>query len=360
MTSEAREARVARRKVLVTGAAGFIGSHVVRALVADGHDVRALHLPSDDLRNLRGLPIELVSGDVTDAAAVRAAVTGTSWVFHLAAIYALWMKDPSRMRRVNVEGTRTVLAAARDAGARVVHTSSIARFGGQGRGRRATEDSPYALGPTGDTYANTKNEAHEVAVAASREHDVVIVAPTGPIGPGDVGPTPTGKLLLECATMPVAVLVDTVSNFADVRAMARAHVTAAERGERGRVYLLGERDVSLVEMTRIAHDVLGVPLARLRRVVVPYAAASAFGHAALAYTTLVSGRTPLLTPAAVRIARLGLAADCARARRELAMPSMPIEGAVRDALAWFAREGYVRDHALARRILRRRGSRSEA
>src|SRR5581483_7895851 len=217
-----------KMKALVTGAAGFIGSNVVRALLGAGHAVRALHLPGEDVRNLAGLDVERVAGDVTDGPAMRRAAAGCDRVFHLAAIYALWTRDPERMRRVNVDGTRTVLEAARAAGVeRVVYTSSIARFGGQGRGRRATEESPFALGPTGDGYSRSKFEAHEVARAFAGDVDVVIVAPTGPIGPGDVGPTPTGRLLLRALTMPVVVVPDSATNFADVRDMARGHLLAA-------------------------------------------------------------------------------------------------------------------------------------
>src|SRR5262249_26156598 len=147
-------------RTLVTGAAGFIGAHVVRALVDAGHEVRALHLPTDDTRALAGVDVERVAGDVTDRECMRRAVDGRDWVFHLAAVYALWTRDPARMRRVNVEGTREVLDAAARAGvARVVYTSSIARFGGQGLARRATETSPFALGATGDLYSRTKAEA---------------------------------------------------------------------------------------------------------------------------------------------------------------------------------------------------------
>ena len=165
-------------RALVTGAAGFIGSNVVRALLAEGHDVRALHLPREDVRNLRGLDVERFAGDVTDRARMREAARGRDVVFHLAAIYALWERAPGAMHRVNVGGTRVVLDAARDAGVRrVVFTSSIARFGGQGPGRRATETSPFALGDTGDAYSRTKQLAHEVAREAARDLDVTIVAP---------------------------------------------------------------------------------------------------------------------------------------------------------------------------------------
>jgi dihydroflavonol-4-reductase len=326
-------------KALVTGSAGFIGSNVVRALVADGHDVRALHLPRENVRNLRGLDVERMAGDVTNRDQMRAAVRGCEVVFHLAAVYALWTDDPDVMRRVNVEGTRNVLAAARAEGVRrVVHTSSIARFGGQGPAADATETCAFALGPTGDPYSRSKAEAHEVAVLAAREQDVVIVAPCGPIGPGDAGPTPTGRLLLSIAKTPIAVVADTSTNFADVRDMARGHILAAERGRRGETYLLGCRNVSLVEMARMALDALG---AHKRIVVAPFAAATAVARGLRFVADRITRRPPLFTPEAVEIAKLGLRADCTKAVRELGMPQSPIEIAVADAMAWFGREGYL-------------------
>jgi dihydroflavonol-4-reductase len=332
-------------KALVTGAAGFIGSHVVRALLDEGHDVRAMHLPSDDLRNLRGLDVERFAGDVTDVDRVRDAVRGREVVFHLAAVYALWEREPGRMHWVNVEGTRIVLDASRALGVRrVVHTSSIARFGGRRRGARATEESPFSLGPTGDVYSRTKAESHEVALQAARDLDVVIVAPTGPIGPGDYGPTPTGRLLVEALALPVVAVAPAHVNVADVRDMARGHVLAAEKGRRGEAYLLGHRDVSFAELARLAASVAGLE----RRIVeVPFAVARAASHIALAWSDHVSRRPPLLTPASVAIMERGLEADCAKAVRELGLPQTPIETALADALAWFAREGYLRRRPIA-------------
>jgi dihydroflavonol-4-reductase len=280
-----------------------------------------------------------VAGDVTRPESVARAVAGCDWVFHLAAIYALWTRDPARLRAVNVDGTRVVLEAARAAGVRrVVHTSSIARFGGQGRGRRATEASRFALGATGDLYSRTKMEAHELAVAFARDLDVVIVAPTGPIGAGDVGPTPTGRLLARLLSLPVITVADTVTNFAHVRDLARGHVLAAERGRRGECYLLGNEDLSLAELARRALAVVG---ARRPVVTVPFAIARAAAHVAVA-AARVTGRAPLITPAAVAIAELGLAADCGKAVRELGLPRTPIDVALADALAWFERHGYLR------------------
>jgi dihydroflavonol-4-reductase len=285
--------------------------------------------------NLRGLPIEIVRGDVRDAAAVERAAQGIEVIFHLAAIYALWAPRPALIREVNVDGTLNVLAAARKAGVRrVVHTSSIARFGGQGLGRSATEASPFALGPSGDLYARTKNEAHWVALDAARAgQDVVIVCPTGPIGPGDVGPTPTGRLLLGCIGLPVVTVVKTESCFAHVGDMAEAHVSAAEIGVSGEAYLLGTENVSAADLARRALAILG----KSRPVIeAPYAVASIFAHASLLATELVTRKPPVATPAAVRIAKVGLAADCSKAVRELRMPQRSIDVALKDALAWFS------------------------
>lgn len=328
-------------RVLVTGAAGFIGSNVVRALLDDGYDVRAMHLAREDIRNLRGLEVERIAGDVTDRESLRTAMKGCEIVFHLAAVYALWTPDGDgrRMREVNVDGTRNVLEIARELGVRrVVHTSSIARFGGQGLRHRATEKSAFALRSTGDRYSRTKAEAHEIAVAASKDQDVVIVAPCGPIGPGDVGPTPTGRLLLTAIRLPVAIVAPTVTTFADVRDMARAHVLAAERGIRGETYLLGSEDLSVEDIARMAMDVAGVKKPILNA---PFALASLAAYGAKAWADRVSRRPPLFTPEAIRIARLGLRADCTKAARDLGMPRSSVRGAVRDAIEWFVREGYA-------------------
>ncbi len=326
------------KRCLVTGAAWFIGSHVVRALLDDGHRVRALHLPREDLTNLEGLAAERFAGDVTDEARMAEAMRDIDWVFHLAAIYALWLPEPARMFRVNVDGTRVVLAAAERARvARVVHTSSIARFGGQGLARAATEASPFALGV--EPYARSKAEAHAIAEDfARRGLDVVIVAPTGPIGPGDIGPTPTGRLLLTSATLPIAVVTKSSSCFGDVRDMARAHVLAAERGRKGESYLLGARDASLRELAHLAHAALG----RRRPVIeVPIPLARLGARAALAWTQRVSHRAPLVTPAAVEVSALGLRASCDKARRELGAPTRPLEESVRDALGWWSCHGHL-------------------
>lgn len=334
----------APRLALVTGAAGFVGSHVVRQLLAQGAAVRALVLPGEDVRNLRGLDVEVRLGDVTDAPSLARAMRGVDAVFHLAALYVLWAPDARRITDVNVAGTRNVLDAAAEAGVtRVVMTSSIARFGGQGSGRRATEESSFALGPTGSLYARSKAEAHEVALAAARTLDVVIVAPCGPIGAGDVGPTPTGRLLATCLALPAITVTRSVVNFIDVRDVAAGHLLAHARGVRGRSYLLGHRDLSLAELARLAAQVRG---RRVRVLEVPSAAARAGGRALSFLADHVTRRAPPFTREAAAIAELGLAADPRRAVAELGLPQSPLEGALEEAFRFFTGEGRDRLPAL--------------
>ncbi len=341
-------------RALVTGGAGFIGAHVVRALLAEGVDVRVLHLAGEDLSNLQGLECERLPGDVRDPATLGPAVRSCDWVFHLAALYALWTADPERMRQVNVEGTRNVLRAAADAGARkVVHTSTIAVFGGQGLDRDATEQSPFRLADSGDPYCLTKYEAHQVALEFARSGlDVSIVAPCGPIGPGDVGPTPTGRFLLAAVRWPISVCVHTIVNFVDVRDVAAGHVAAARRGRRGESYLLGAENRTYRELLATCHRLAGV----WRPVVpVPGAIASIGGSVLTFWADHVSGRAPLFTRAVAKLYGHGLRADASKAARELELTPRPVDIAVRDALRWFAERGYLGSGRLRQRLLDRLG-----
>jgi dihydroflavonol-4-reductase len=249
------------------------------------------------------------------------------------------------MHDVNVEGTRTVLGESFAAGVRrVVYTSSIAVFGGQGPGLDATEESPFALDVTRNEYAQSKKDAHDVAMRFVREgRDVVIAAPTGPVGPGDVGPTPTGRLLLSVLRDRVVFGVDSETNMLDVRDMAEGHLLAEARGKTGETYLLGAHNVSMRALARMALDHAG-----LDKLVVtaPFWLASLASWPMSLWWTRVLGRAPLFTPAAVRIARLGLRASCEKAKRELGLPARPLEESVGDAVDWFLREGYASPRAL--------------
>lgn len=340
-------------KALVTGGAGFIGSHIVRALLDENYEVRVLHLPNEKLKNLDGLDVELIAGDITDAAKMDQAVAGCDMVFHTAAIYALWLPNPSLMRKVNVEGTRTVLNAAKKAGVkRVVYTSTAACFGGQPKGIRATEESPFALGATGDAYVLTKFEAHQVALQfAAGGLDVVMACPTGPIGPQDIAPTPTGKLILTLAHVPVLAVPGSINNMVDVRDVAKGHVLAAQKGKAGETYLLGNRDLTGVEMAKIVHKLLGVwrPVMTIPSIIEGVSSQLA-GHAALWVTEHITHKAPLVTPAAAKIGQLGTSYDCSKAVRELGLPQTPVEIAIRDSLQWFAANGYIQSRSLIKKI----------
>ncbi len=340
-------------RALVTGGGGFIGAHVVRALLDAGHEVAVLHLPDDPLESLRGLDVERVRGDVTAPASLTPALRGREWVFHLAALYTLWAPRPEALRAVNVGGTRNVLLAARAAGVqRVVHTSSLAVFAGQGPGRDATEDSPFRLGAAGDLYALIKYESHLLverwAGRFAREGgpEVVLVAPTIPLGPGDRAPTPTGQALLSALELPVALAPAGELNVGDVRDIARGHLLAAERGRPGRSYLLGGANVSYAALVALALELSG----QRKPVVAPSAGALALLGGACVAWARATARPPLLTPASAEIMRLGLRADCSRARAELGASERPLRETVRDALSWFAAHGRVRGEA-ARALL---------
>lgn len=344
------------KKVLVTGGAGFIGSHVVNILLQREYQVRILHLPHEPLDNLTRVreQIELKAGDITDYQQVIRAMEGCDLVIHLAAVYALWLPDQELMRRVNVMGTDHILRAARELKVdRVVCTSSIARFGGQGvdaygKTKPGTEESPFALASTKSVYAISKAEGHEVAVnAAKAGQNIVICAPTGPVGPGDIGPTPTGKLILTVATLPLLATPDTVTNFGDVRDIALGHVLALEKGKTGEVYLLGHQNVSAIELAKHTMDILGI---KKPVIPVPFSLAKLGGHLDLAFTKLVNKRSPLITPEAVAISKLHLAADCSKAVRELGLPQTDIRVSLTDALIWFSDNGYIKSEKLKKKI----------
>ncbi|HLO76152.1 MAG TPA: hopanoid-associated sugar epimerase, partial [Magnetospirillum sp.] len=261
-------------RVVVTGAGGFIGSAVTRALLADGYDVRALVRAGSSRLNLDGLPVDIAIGDLGDPESLKAAMRGCDALIHVAADYRLWVPDPAAMERVNVEGTRAVMAAAQAAGIRrIVHTSSVATLGGP------TEDAPSRLDHMIGPYKRSKFLAEQLvrAMVAEAGLPVVIVNPSTPIGPGDARPTPTGRIIVEAALGRMPAHVDTGLNVAHVDDVARGHVLALERGRVGERYILGGDDMPLADILAEIARLVGRPPPRLRlpvAAVVPVALAA--------------------------------------------------------------------------------------
>lgn len=325
---------------LVTGATGFVGSAVARALLRSGQRVRVLARPRGDRRNLDGLAVEIAEGSLDDPKSLAAAVAGCRYLFHVAADYRLWVPDPAAMFRVNVAGTRELMLAALTAGVeRIVYTSSVAVLGIV-RGGVADEETPSGAGDMIGPYKLSKFEA-EAAVReliAERGLPAVIVNPSTPIGPGDIKPTPTGRMIVEAARGRMPAFVDTGLNLAHVDDVALGHLLAARSGQVGRRYILGGENLNLGD---ILAEVARVSGRRPPAFKIPHAAVMPFAAGAEAMARLTR-RQPFVTVDGVRMARKKMFFSSARAIAELGYAARPAHHAIADAVTWFRAKGYVR------------------
>jgi dihydroflavonol-4-reductase len=327
-------------KAFVTGATGFVGSHVARVLAEQGAELRLLIRPSSDPGNIQALHADRVFGDLRDPASIDKAMAGCDVVFHVAADYRLWVPEPEQMYRANLEGTRAILAAARkNAVRRVVYTSSVATMGFTSRGQAADEDSPVALASMIGHYKRSKFMAEEAAVEAGRHGmDVVVVNPSTPVGERDIKPTPTGRIVVDFLKKKFPAYVDTGLNLVDVTECARGHVAALEKGRSGERYILGGENLTLKQILDKLGVITGLPSPRLR---VPYALALATGVVDELVTGRIFGREPRATIDAVRMGRKKMFVSCAKAERELGWKTVPVDGALRRAVEWFQANGYA-------------------
>ena len=325
---------------LVTGATGFVGSAVARALLKAGHPVRVLARPNSDRRNLRGLTVDIAEGSLEDADSLAAAVKGCRYLFHVAADYRLWVPDPEPMFRANVEGTRELMLAALAAGVeRIVYTSSVAVLGIV-PGGVADEDTASRAEDMIGPYKRSKFEAEAVVreLIAERGLPAVIVNPSTPIGPGDIKPTPTGRLIVVAARGRMPGYVDTGLNIAHVEDVAVGHLLAAKSGQIGRRYVLGGENLGLAEILEEVARVSGRRAPALKiphHILVPIAA----GAEAVARLT---GREPFATVDGVKMAKKKMFFTSARAIAELGYAPRPARHAIDEAVAWFKANGYVR------------------
>jgi dihydroflavonol-4-reductase len=324
-------------KALVTGATGFVGAAVARALLAKQWQVRVLARKGSDRSNLAGLDLEVTEGDLNDVASLEHAAAGCDGLFHVAADYRLGAPDPSQLYRSNVEGTRNVLNAARAAGVkRIVYTSSVATVGIPGDGMPGEESTPTRLENMIGHYKRSKYLAEEVAREAARAGAcVVIVSPSTPVGPGDIKPTPTGQLVLDAAAGRMPAYVDTGLNIVHVDDVAAGHVLAYERGQPGESYILGGQDMSLREILTLIAALVG---RRPPRVRLPYGLVLPVAYLAEGYAKL-TGRSGRITLEGVRMSRKRMFFSSAKAVRELGYQWRPPVRAFEEAIRWFREQG---------------------
>lgn len=327
-------------KAFVTGATGFLGSHVARVLAESGADLRLLVRSSSDLRNIEKLKAERVFGDLRDAASLEKGMAGCEAVFHVAADYRLWVSDPEEMYRSNVEGTRAILQAAKKNGVRrVVYTSSVATMGFTSNGNLADENSPVALQNMIGPYKRSKFMAEKVAIQAGREGmNVVVVNPTTPVGEQDIKPTPTGRIVLDFLKRKFPAYVDTGLNLVDATECARGHVAAFEKATPGERYILGGENLTLKQILDKLGEITGLPSPHVK---VPYVMALATGVVDEVFTGRILGREPRVTIDAVRMGKKKMFVSSAKAERELGWKMVPVDCALRRAADWFRNNGYI-------------------
>jgi len=326
-------------KTFITGATGFIGASIVRELLKDGREVRALVRKGSDTSNLTGLDVELWSGDLRDHAGLEQGLRGCDVLYHAAADYRLWTRDPAEMYRINVDGTTAILEAALNNGlSRVVYTSSVGTLGNPGDGTPGSETASVGLADMVGDYKKSKFMAERVAESfVERGLPLVIVNPSTPIGPLDIKPTPTGKIIVDFLNRRMPAYLDTGLNIIAVEDCARGHILAEQKGEIGRKYVLGNTNLTLREIFAILAEITGLSAPKVRLPYTPILLA-AYINEGLAKIT---GREPLIPLAGVQMAAKFMYFDPSRAIRELGLPQTPVREALQRAVEWFRHNGYA-------------------
>ena len=327
-------------KVFITGATGFVGHHVAKALAAEGADLRILVRKSSSLKNLEGIPGDTVVGDLLNPASFQSALGGCDAVMHVAADYRLWIRDPDAMYRANVDGTRDLLRLAREGKvARAVYTSSVATMHFRTDGIVINEDTPVTIHDMVGHYKRSKYLAEQQAIAAAQDgQHVMILNPTTPIGSNDTKPTPTGRIFVDFLNRKFPAYVDTGLNLVDVSEVARAHVLALTKGTPGRRYILGGENLTLKQILDKMSAITGIPSPRTK---IPFAIAATYAFFEETFTGRIRGREPRATLEEVRMGRKKMYASSARAQQELDFRIVPVYPAMRAAIDWFRTHGYA-------------------
>jgi dihydroflavonol-4-reductase len=330
-------------KTLVTGATGFIGAAVVRELLKEGAEVRVTLREDSDTRNIDGLDVERVYGDIRDREAMRLALQGCETLYHVAAYFAHWSLNKDLFYAINVEGTKTILEAALAQGVeRVIYTSTSNTIGAHGADNLVNEQAEFNQGKTGDHYAISKYLAEIEAMKIYRKGlPLVVVNPTLVIGAGDIKPTPSGKLIIDIVNREMPGYIDGATNIIDVQDVARGHLLAARKGRPGERYIFGNENVTVGDFFGLVAGIGGVKPPALK---LPYRAALALGYV-LDAAARMTKHPPVFTLSQVRIGKMGEHFDNSKAVNELGLPLTPIDITVRNTIDWFRQKGYIKNQS---------------
>jgi len=327
-------------KIFLTGATGFVGHHVAKALATEGADLRLLVRKTSNLKNLEGIRGEMHLGDLSEPESIRPALAGCDAVVHVAADYRLWIRDPKAMYKANVDGTRDLLRMAREAGVpRVVYTSSVATMHFRTDGLVINEDTPVSLKDMVGHYNRSKFLAEQEAIKAARSgQKVIILNPTTPIGPNDAKPTPTGRIFVDFLNGKFPAYMDTGLNLVDVAEVARTHVAALTVGTPGKRYILGGENLTLKQILDKMSAITGIPSPTVK---IPFAVAATYAFFEEWITGRIRGKEPRATLEEVRMGRKKMYASSAHAQQELGFRIVPVYPAMRAAIEWFRANGYA-------------------
>jgi dihydroflavonol-4-reductase len=326
-------------KTFVTGSTGFIGSNIVRELLEDGRDVRVLVRPGSDISNLSGLDVEFWKGDLLDQASLRQGLKGCDILYHAAADYRLWTRNPDEMYRINVGGTEAILEAALETGiSKVVYTSSVGTLGNPGDGNPGTEDTPVTLADMVGPYKKSKYLAERVAEKyISKGLPLVVVNPTTPVGPRDIKPTPTGKIIVDFLKRKMPAYLDTGLNIIAVENCARGHLLAEKKGLVGQKYILGNTNLTLRDIFGLLEEITALKAPEVRLPYLPILMAAYINEG----LSRITGREPLIPLAGVQMASKFMYFDSSRSVEELGLPQTPVKEALSRAVDWFRSKGYA-------------------
>lgn len=327
-------------RAFITGATGFVGSHVAQQYAQAGAQLRLLTRKTSRLDSLQGLDAEIVTGDLRQPESLRSALADCDALVHVAADYRLWVRDPAEMYAANVDGTRELLRLARECGvSRVVYTSSVATMGFRSDGTIVNEDTPVSLADMIGHYKRSKFLGEQEAIKAARAgQHVMILNPTTPIGAGDLKPTPTGRIIVDFLNRKFPAYVETGLNLVDVGEVARMHVEALERGIPGERYILGGENLTLKQILDRMSAITGLPSPTMK---VPHAVAMIFAFFDETITGKLRGQEPRATVEAVRMGKKMMFASSLKAERDLGFKVLPIYKALRSAIDWFVEHGYA-------------------